>query len=86
MSGEQIGALMWLGGMALAAMLLLAAFRARRHGTAARGAIGALWDMQSRDKRQALEMIIERRAEARRPEHRDGNLPDLEDPERPDGD
>jgi len=82
-TGEQIAALAWLGGAALAAVLLAAAFRARRRGTASRGAIGAVWEMQSRDKRQALELIVENKAEARRPEHRDGNLPDLEDPGRP---
>lgn len=38
MSGEQIVALVWLAGAALAAVLPLAACRARRHGTASRGA------------------------------------------------
>jgi hypothetical protein len=80
MTNEKVVALLWLAGVALVAVMLVAAFRARKRGTASRGAIGAIWEMQSHDRRQALEMIVENRAEARRPENRDGNLPDLDDP------
>ena len=36
--------------------------------------------MLNEDKRKAIEIVVEERAEARDPEDRDGNLPDLEDP------
>jgi hypothetical protein len=43
-------------------------------------AAGTLYDMLNEDKRNAVEIIVEERAGARDPEDRDGNLPDLEDP------
>jgi hypothetical protein len=49
----------------------------RRLGSAA---VGSVYDMLNEDKRNAVEIIVEGRAEARDPEHADGNLPDLEDP------
>ena len=36
--------------------------------------------MLNEDKRRAIEIIVEGRAEARDPEDADGNLPDLEHP------
>ena len=53
--------------------------RARGPGSAAAGTI---YDMLNEDKRNALEIIVEQRAEARDPEDADGNLPDLENPAR----
>ena len=47
------------------------------------GAIGTVQDILSQDRRNAIEMIVEERAEERRPENADGNLPDLERPGRP---
>jgi hypothetical protein len=41
------------------------------------GAIGALYDFLNEDKRRAMEIIVEQRAEERRPEYPDGNLPEL---------
>ena len=41
------------------------------------GAAGAVYDMLNEDKRKAIEIIVEQRAEARDPEDADGNLPDL---------
>jgi hypothetical protein len=63
-----IGALMWCGRG-----------RPRRLGSAS---VGSVYDMLNEDKRNAVELIVEGRAEARDPEHADGNLPDLEDPRR----
>ncbi|HXE80566.1 MAG TPA: hypothetical protein VNK41_07430 [Vicinamibacterales bacterium] len=80
MTGEQIVAAIWLGATAVVVLLVVAAYRARKHGTAARAAMGVLWEIHSRDQRRALEIIVERKAESRRPENRDGNLPDLENP------
>lgn len=58
------------------------ALRRRRHrrwdiGPAASGTI---YDWLNEDKRKAIEIIVEERAEARDPEDKDGNLPDLERP------
>jgi hypothetical protein len=38
--------------------------------------------MLNEDKRNALEIIVEQRAEAHDPEDADGNLPDFENPAR----
>ena len=46
------------------------------------GAYGAVYDLLNQDKRNAIELIVEEKAEARDPEDADGNLPDLEDPRR----
>jgi|SoiMethySBSTD1v2_1073268.scaffolds.fasta_scaffold14633_9 hypothetical protein len=40
------------------------------------------YDMLNEDKRNALEIIVEQRAEAHDPEDADGNLPDFENPAR----
>lgn len=50
----------------------------RRYGGAMTA--GAIYDLLNEDRRKALEIIVEQRAEARDPEDKDGNLPDLEDP------
>jgi len=51
----------------------------RRPGPAAAGAV---YELLNEDRRRALEMIVEERAEATDPESKDGNLPDLERPAR----
>ena len=40
-------------------------------------AAGSVYDMLNKDKREALEIIAEERAEARDSEDAEGNLPDL---------
>jgi hypothetical protein len=67
-------------------VLLFLAFRRiraqrRRGGVGAAGA-GSVYDWLNEDKRHAVEIITEGRAEARDPEDRDGNLPDLAAPHR----
>ena len=47
------------------------------------GAAGAIYDMLNEDKRKAIEIIVEEKAEATDPETADGNLPELESPGRP---
>jgi hypothetical protein len=67
----------------VAIVLVVAVFRKRRSGTRMRvgpGAAGTIYDMLNEDKRKAVEIIVEHRAEARDPEDRDGNLPDLAGP------
>jgi hypothetical protein len=44
------------------------------------GATGAIYDLLNEDKRKAIEIIVEQKAEARDAEDADGNLPDLERP------
>ena len=47
------------------------------------GAAGAIYDMLNEDKRRAIEIIVEQKAEETDPETADGNLPELESPGRP---
>ena len=44
------------------------------------GAMGAVYGLLNEDKRNAIEIIVEEKAEARDPEDADGNLPELEKP------
>jgi len=46
------------------------------------GAYGSIYDLLNQDKRNAIELIVEEKAEARDPEDADGNLPELETPRR----
>ena len=48
------------------------------------GAAGSVYDFLNEDKRAALEVVVEERAAYHDPEDRDGNLPQLESPGRPD--
>ena len=78
-----MAAAIWL----IAIVLLIIAVRktrrrGRRLGVGAGGA-GAVYDMLNEDKRRAIEIIVEEKAEARDPEDKDGDLPQLEDPRRP---
>ena len=67
-------------------VLFTAAFvksRRKRHGhryAPGSGAAGAIYDMLIEDKRKAIEIIVEEKAEERDPETADGNLPELESP------
>jgi hypothetical protein len=65
-------------------VILIAAFirLRKRRSHIGPGAAGAVYDMIHEDKRKAIEIVVEGRAEARDPEDKDGNLPDLENPER----
>ena len=47
------------------------------------GAMGSVYDLLNEDRRNAIEIIVEEKAEARDPEDKDGNLPELERPQRP---
>ena len=42
--------------------------------------MGAVYDLLNEDRRNAIEIIVEDKAESRDPEVADGNLPDLERP------
>jgi hypothetical protein len=67
-------------------VLFIAAFvksrrkRGGRRYAPGSGAAGAIHDLLIEDKRKAIEIIVEERAEERDPETADGNLPELESP------
>jgi len=60
--------------------VLIARLRGRRRPGA--GATGAVHELLNEDKRKAIEIILEERAEARDPEDKDGDLPQLENARR----
>jgi hypothetical protein len=65
----------------LIALIAVAVWRvSRRRWRVGPAASGAIYDLLNQDRRNAIEMIVEERAEERRPENADGNLPDLEKP------
>jgi fructose-1,6-bisphosphatase/sedoheptulose 1,7-bisphosphatase-like protein len=75
-----VEALIWIVALAaIAGLIWHGRGRPRRLGSAS---VGSVYDMLNEDKRNAVELIVEGRAEARDPERADGNLPDLEDPTR----
>ena len=75
-------AISWLVVLALGALLFWRlssppSSKRKRKRVGASGA-GAIYDLLNKDKRNALEIVVEDRAAARDPEDRDGNLPELE--------
>jgi hypothetical protein len=68
--------LVWVVVFIVVAVLF--ARRRRRHTRPSAGSVGTVYDWLNEEKRNAVEIIVEERAAARDPEHRDGNLPDLE--------
>jgi hypothetical protein len=73
-----------VAGLIVIALIVAIALRrvVTRRGRARLGpaAAGAVYDMLNKDKREAVEVIVEERAEARDPEDAEGNLPDLDEP------
>ena len=55
---------------------------ARRRTRIGSAGAGSVYDLMNDDKRKAIEIVVEERAEARDPEDKDGNLPDLAGPRR----
>ena len=80
MSQAAIGAVVWL--VLIAAVIALFRRQRRRKGHIGAAAIGTVYDLLNEDKRNAIGIIVEQRAEERDPEDRDGNLPDLDNPKR----
>ncbi len=71
----------WIVVLLVVGVIIYMTTRLRGHrGSIGPGASGAVYDMLNEDKRRAIEIIVEGRAEARDPEDADGNLPDLEHP------
>ena len=77
-----MAAAIWLVAIVLAVVAWRKARAQRRRGGVGTGAVGIVYDMLNEDKRHAVEIILEERAEARDPEDKDGNLPDLAQPKR----
>ena len=75
------GVILWVVTIVVVAILFTR--QRRRRGRIGAAAAGSVYDWLNEDKRKAVEIIVEHRAEARDPEDRDGNLPDLENPKRP---
>ncbi len=73
-----VGTGIWV--LAIVVVAILFWRQRRRRGRLGAGAAGSVYDMLNKDRRNALEIILEERAGARDPEDRDGNLPDLEAP------
>jgi len=78
--------------MELAASLVMAAVvvgfivaimvRLRGRHRPGNAAAGAVYDLLIEDRRKAIEIILEERAEATDPETKDGDLPQLKDPKK----
>ncbi len=77
-----------LWGLVLLAFVIVVGVSARRRRGGPRpfsvgaGAMGSVYELLNQDRRNAIEIIVEEKAEARDPEDADGNLPDLEHPKR----
>jgi hypothetical protein len=71
-------ALVWL--VVIVAVVIALRGRRTRRFRPGPGTIGTVYDWLNEDKRNAVELIVEQRAEARDSEDKDGNLPDLEAP------
>jgi len=77
-----------IAAVVIMVLFVMAVVKARRKrgrifGQPGPGAAGAIYDMLNEDKRKAIEIIVEEKAEATDPETADGNLPELETPGRP---
>jgi len=73
----------WIVALAIVGFVIFLTTRLRqRRVSVGPAAMGTVYDLLNQDRRNAVEIILEERAEARDPEDADGNLPDLEDPKR----
>ena len=78
MSLQTIADLVLLGLVTgLAILAIRRVFTRRGRGSLGPAAVGSVYDMLNEDKRKAVEIVIEERAEAVDPETADGNLPDM---------
>jgi hypothetical protein len=70
-----------IAGIVIFALIAVVAIRRvvtrRGRSSIGPGAAGSVYDWMNQDKREALAIVVEERAEARDPEDADGNLPDL---------
>jgi hypothetical protein len=75
--------IIYTGAFVVLVLIIVLSRRARRHGGAYRaGVVGAMYEWQHQDKQRALDVIVEGKAAETRPEYPDGDLPQLESPNR----
>jgi hypothetical protein len=79
-----IEALIWIVIVGGVVLLFVKGGRPGRRSGIGTAAVGSMYDLLNEDKRRAVEIIVEERAEARDPEHKDGNLPEREHGDRRD--
>jgi hypothetical protein len=72
-----MSAVLWLGMIVLLIAAVHRTRRQRRRGGVGSAAAGTIYDWLNEDKRHAAEIVVGGQAEARDPEDKDGNLPDL---------
>ena len=75
-----------VGVAALLALIAISVIAWRQRGrrvSVGPGAAGAFYELLDRDRRAAVEIVVEERAAYRDPEDRDGDLPQLETPRQP---
>ena len=77
-----MAAAIWLAAIVLLILAVRKTRQQRRRGGVGTAAAGIVYDLLNEDKRNAVEILVEQRAEARDPEDKDGNLPDLVSPKR----
>jgi len=83
MEADTLISVVWMAGLVILVLVILISRRARRHGGAFRaGVVGSIYEMQNQDKQKALDIIVEGKAAETRPEYPDGDLPQLENPNR----
>jgi hypothetical protein len=71
-------ALVWLVAIVGVIVLFVKGGRPGRRSGIGTAAVGSMYGFLNEDKRNAIEIIVEEKAEARDPEDKDGNLPELE--------
>jgi hypothetical protein len=80
---DKLISLLWVAGLLVLVLVIVISGRARRHGGSFRaGVVGAMYEMQNREKQKALDTVVEGKAAETRPEYPDGDLPKLENPNR----
>ena len=72
-----MAAAIWVVIMLLVVLVYRRRRQQRRRGGIGSAGAGSVYDWLNQDKRNAVEIVVEGRAEARDPEDADGNLPDL---------
>jgi hypothetical protein len=75
-----LGPILSLVVLILLVVAVVKAKRRRVFGRPGPGTAGAIYDLLNQDKRNAIEIIVEEKAEERDPETADGNLPELQNP------
>jgi hypothetical protein len=77
MDAGEIVELVWVAVSMVLVVLVLVTRRARRHGGALQaGVVGAMYEWHNKDKQRALDVVVQGKAAARRPEYPGESPPD----------